>query len=815
MTPHTTPPRSRNTSLCPTASCLLAILGAACVLIGSVFPGTAVADSPQAHQLLWQRQYVEEQQIDPYLLVLEVAALCAQTDRDPLYENGTTVGPKFSVIGDSVQAQTMAGVASDPAIRWRYATHCGENLRLAMDSGRLDLALANQPDVIVEGTNSNNYSTWFQPDPSKMPGFRSDLDEFLTRTSGVRCRVLFNIAERANPGADPLTQFLWITLHRQANSIIGAAASQPGVTVIDWSSIVAAHPDYVYDDQHLTRAGLNARINAAIAAGRHCWAPEAPTGVHAIAGNKLASVSWTPRPSEEGVTSYRVRSSLGHDVTTTQATVNVADIPNGSPVQFTVTSDNGAGTSSQSDPSIPVTPSAAGARFHPASPVRALDTRDGTGGKSTPFWPGETYELDLSTALPPEAANASAVVLNLTATGQTHDTFVTVFPGGDSRPLASNLNPRPGAAATPAMVTTRLGPGRRVQIFNNTGFVHLIADVIGWYGAPGTSSGALYTAVAPERVLDSRSGIGGRSTPFGNGESFEVALSSLPTGASAAVLNVTTTNTTSPGFVTLYPTGTSRPLASNLNPAPGLTRANLTTVQLGENRSFTTYNRSAATDVVIDLVGFYGTPGAAGGGAEYFPMTPERHIDTRDGTGGITGPVGNGADTMLGFIGRGSVPSVGVSAVDANLTVVMPSNGGHTTVWPTGERPDTSTLNYAAGEVVPNRDHITLNDGATMIWSTAPRVHYVIDIAGWFGPILGAGPEAGDTSSSSPLTVPSSQPHRAPTSTTVIAGPSHSTSAPTTTPVPPTPTPTSPPAAGTSVTATTEGWQSRTRTRPS
>jgi serine protease len=53
------------------------------------------------------------------------------------------------------------------------------------------------------------------------------------------------------------------------------------------------------------------------------------------------------------------------------------------------------------------------------------------------------------------------------------------------------------------------------------------------------------------------------------------------TGATAAVLNVTATNTTARSYLTLYADGESEPLTSNLNWCAGETVANLVTVRLG------------------------------------------------------------------------------------------------------------------------------------------------------------------------------------------------------------------------------------------
>src|SRR5262249_10745601 len=153
-------------------------------------------------------------------------------------------------------------------------------------------------------------------------------------------------------------------------------------------------------------------------------------------------------------------------------------------------------------------------------------------------------------------------------------------------------------------------PDRSVNLFNNSGSTHLIADVVGYYDAPGATAGALYTPVVPTRLLDTREPTGVKSTPFGAGESLTLSMAGmtgLPADASAGVVNVTSAGTTAEGFVTLWPTGTTRPNASNLTPQPGVTRANLTVARLGTtgpDKAFDIFNNSASTDLVIDLVGY-------------------------------------------------------------------------------------------------------------------------------------------------------------------------------------------------------------------
>jgi hypothetical protein len=74
----------------------------------------------------------------------------------------------------------------------------------------------------------------------------------------------------------------------------------------------------------------------------------------------------------------------------------------------------------------------------------------------------------------------------------------------------------------------------------------------------------------------------------------------------AVVVNVTVTNPTAPSFLTVWPDGSTKPLASDLNYVAGLTVPNLVVVKLGANGAIDLYNASGMTDVIVDVVGWYG-----------------------------------------------------------------------------------------------------------------------------------------------------------------------------------------------------------------
>ena len=68
----------------------------------------------------------------------------------------------------------------------------------------------------------------------------------------------------------------------------------------------------------------------------------------------------------------------------------------------------------------------------------------------------------------------------MTVTGATADSHLTVWPAGVGKPVASNLNWKAGQTV-PNLVVVKVGQNGGVSFFNNSGNVHVIADVVGWY----------------------------------------------------------------------------------------------------------------------------------------------------------------------------------------------------------------------------------------------------------------------------------------------------------------------------------------------
>jgi hypothetical protein len=383
--------------------------------------------------------------------------------------------------------------------------------------------------------------------------------------------------------------------------------------------------------------------------------------------------------------------------------------------------------------------------FVPLPPSRILDTRNGNGVPAAGAVPaGGSVQLSVTGRGGVPASGVGAVVLNLTVTQPSAAGYVTAYPTGETPPMASNLNFSPGQTIA-NLVTVKLGPDGTVTLRNGTpGTVQLIADVAGYYHAGTATEPGTFTPLTPARILDTRAGTGipAPATVPGRGtvQLTVTGHGGVPaSGVSAVVLNLTVTQPNAAGYITAYPTGESRPAASNLNFSTGQTIANLVTVKLGTNGQLTLYNGApASTHLIADVAGYY-LAGTATAHGTFVPLTPARILDTRSGTGtpgGVAAPISSGASIPLQIDANGGVPQAWVGAAILNLTATGATADGVAVIYPSDvPAPLASNLNFTAGTDIANLA-ITKDgtNGQVRLRSTSPggTAHYVVDVFGYF-----------------------------------------------------------------------------------
>jgi hypothetical protein len=446
-----------------------------------------------------------------------------------------------------------------------------------------------------------------------------------------------------------------------------------------------------------------------------------PTG-----GGTSVVITGTNFPITVGATvTVKFGATAGTGVAVNSATQITATSPAGSGiVDVTVTTAGGTSATSIADRFAYTLPPAA---YTAVTPVRLLDTRNAGGSLGA----GGVLNLTVAGVTPGAPAGASAVVLNVTVTNTTAASYLTVYPAGATRPLASSLNWAAGKTI-PGLVTVQVGTGGAITIFNGVGSTDVVVDLEGYFAAPsGTAGGEV--ALTPARITDTRTGSGrpNAGSTLGVGGTITVQVTGAggvpASGASAAILNVTVTNTSAAGALTVWPTGATRPLASNLNWVAGQTVPNRVFVPIGSGGQVSIFNFAGSADVVVDVSGYF--TDATASGKLFTSVTPLRLVDTRL-TGQTLGTAGN---FILQVGGLGGVP-VGASAVILNVTVTNTNAPSFLVAYPsTVGLPTASDLNWIGGQTVANLGAVSLGTtGAITFYNGVGSSDVVVDLAGWF-----------------------------------------------------------------------------------
>ncbi|HWL43462.1 MAG TPA: hypothetical protein VNQ73_11005 [Ilumatobacter sp.] len=438
-------------------------------------------------------------------------------------------------------------------------------------------------------------------------------------------------------------------------------------------------------------------------------------------------------------------------------------------------------------------PPPARARYTPLNPGRLLDTRTGAGidtfdgehlgegkqggGVTLEVAVGDRYDIPV---------NASGVVLNITATEADGPGHITVYPCGDTRPTASNLNYAVAGDTRPNAVVTKLGDDGNVCLYAFGAATHLVVDAAGYF-----PPGARFVALNPGRLLDTRVGkptvddqaSGDGPSTVGTDVTVQVGgRHGVPDNAVAAVLNVTAVAPDGPGHLTVYPCGETLPTSSNLNYAPGDAAVpNLVVAKLGNDGTVCLASGVSGSDLIVDVAGYFPA------GADYTALIPGRLLDTRagrptiDDAGAGDGKPQVGTPIELQVGGRHDIPADALGVV-LNVTAADTDGAGYLKVWPCGDpEPLASNVNFtAAGQTRANAVFAKLGtDGTVCIVAKPASAHVVVDVAGFVpaptGPVAPPPP-------TTTTTVPG-QPTTTSTTTTTTTEPG----ATTTTTLPPTP----------------------------
>ena len=334
-------------------------------------------------------------------------------------------------------------------------------------------------------------------------------------------------------------------------------------------------------------------------------------------------------------------------------------------------------------------------------------------------------------------ASVSAAVVNVTVVGPAKPGYWTLWPSGQARPNASQLNIDDyiatfgGAVAVPNLVTVPVVNGG-ISVYSSAGG-HVVVDLVGYYApsatpSPSSTSGRLVSRPAPTRIYDSRN-----SSVMIAGEKRTISVPEVNSSSTSAVVLSVTVIGLSEGYWQVFPSGNSKPDSSNLNSfAIGAISANQVITSVNQNGQVDVYS-SGGGHVIVDLVGsFTGSNASQSTDGLFVPLdSPSRFLDTR-ATGRIagTGSVEVDVQTQLGHSN--------IAAVALNTTITDAFLAGYVSVTPAGSSPTTATSRSTSTTNVIYSNQTVASHAIVPVSSRGFDVftegggQLIADISGWY-----------------------------------------------------------------------------------
>ncbi len=240
----------------------------------------------------------------------------------------------------------------------------------------------------------------------------------------------------------------------------------------------------------------------------------------------------------------------------------------------------------------------------------------------------------------------------------------------------------------------------------------------------------------PVRVLDTRSGLGGRPGAVAPKHTVTAHISSA--GTPAALIKVTVPGNAPNGSLSVYPSGTTWNGHVTISLVGGSTISQQLNVKLGADGGVAVRNNSAtAVQVIVEVLGHYSAGTPIGYGT--FVALDSRILDTRAGS-----PLGAGRKLTLSLPGRGGIPAAGASAVVLNISVLSARANGLLGITDGDGSQATVHMRFAGNYTMQTERIVNVGSDGKLIFSQSSTagVHLVVDLMGYFL-ITGDGPEPG------------------------------------------------------------------------
>jgi len=250
-----------------------------------------------------------------------------------------------------------------------------------------------------------------------------------------------------------------------------------------------------------------------------------------------------------------------------------------------------------------------GLQYYPAASCRVVDTRNPNGPFGGPSIQGGTsrsFPIPQSVCNIP--SNAGAYIFTVTAIPHAQLSLLTAYPTGQNRGAVTTLVSRDGRVKSEPTIVPA-GTNGAISIYASD-TTDVVVDYTGYF-APASQSSLQFYPLTACRLVDTRQG-----QPLQGGQVTNFSLlpsPCIPSGVTplSYVLNFTVVPSGTLSYLTAWPTGQTQPLVVTLTDPTGTIVANMGIVPAGQNGDISVYP-SNNTNLIIDITGFFGVPGAGG-----------------------------------------------------------------------------------------------------------------------------------------------------------------------------------------------------------
>ena len=442
--------------------------------------------------------------------------------------------------------------------------------------------------------------------------------------------------------------------------------------------------------------------------------PDAPAAATATAGDAAATVRWTA-PAHDGgggISHYTITASPAITPVTVSGGARsavITGLTNDTSYKFFVVAANTAGAGPAATTGT-VTPTAR-VLFHPMPQTRLLDTHSVGGAIGA----GNTRSVKVVGVGGVPSSGVVDVALDIVSVDSTAASSFTVFPHGGPHPASPQLS-WVKAQRVNTLVWVKVGAGGLVDVTNATGSAQLIVDVEGYY-TPATSSGDVVTAVNGAKLFDSRAS----KTPVAANAVQTIQVTGragVPTGATAAVVQLTAVRPTVRDYVHAWAAGAARPKPWALYSPKGATTSTTAIVPLSAGGAMS-ISPLYATHLVVSLQGWFVAA----------PSTP---------TDGVTSLVTPAKRVVRLTLAAGATKNVALPHPSGTVSVLLTISalgpaGTFVSVWPAGQHvPSVASMALRDGWVRTSRlTPIGSNNSVSIRNAGRSSVQIVLDVSGW------------------------------------------------------------------------------------